>query len=390
MGKKSLDGLTAIDLSQYLAGPYSSELLATHGAEVINVEPPGGGQERQGDGPIFSIVGRGKKSVAIDLNSSRGKKVLEDLVAEADIFIHNYGPDSVKKLGFSYEDVREINDEMIYISITACGESGPYADRPGFDPIAQAMSGLMCNTGEKDRKPSRVGSSPIDIATGIYAAFAAISAIHERRQTNTGQKVEISLLDTAAEIMGWMYSKHSLGHELQRLGHAWKAYAPCGIMNTADDPIYIAAFSQDQWKRLCESLDRTDWLENPLFESHEARTENRSKLHDAIEDEFNNYHREELIPILVDAGVPAGEVQSVSDAISDPHLRERGTIIDVPYFDGEEVTITTTPLFYPEDNDKDNSPYYPEVGENSKEILSDIGYERGDIKSLTDDGVIQS
>lgn len=393
MYEMPLSGINVLDLSQFVAGPYASQLLAFQGADVVSVEPPGGSQERGGNAASFSIVGREKKSLSIDLKQPEGKDTLRELLKDTDVFIHNYGPETIDRLGLSHESVTDVNDEIIYVSITACGETGMYSDRVGFDPIAQAMSGLMWNTGEPDRKPSRVGTSPVDLCTGLFAAFATTSALIDKRSSNSkyeGTKIEVSLLETAAELMNWMYTNHSLGDEPHRLGHAWYAYAPCGAFNTADEPVYLAAWSQNQWRSLCEALDRDEWVTDPRFETRELRKSNREELHELIEDEMEAYSREDVITMMGEYSVPVGEVHSVEEAVNDPYLREQETVVDVTDINGENVVTTTTPLDLSEMPQFDmQNPRYADVGEHSRELLRQTGLSTDEIEELVSQNVVR-
>lgn len=392
MNGMPLSGVNVMDLSQFVAGPYASQLLALQGADVVSVEPPGGGQERGGNAASFSIIGREKKSLSIDLKQSEGQDVIRELLRDTDVFIHNYGPDTIKRLGLSHDTVADLNEEIIYVSITACGEIGMYSDRVGFDPIAQAMSGLMWNTGERDRKPSRVGTSPVDLCTGLFAAFATTTAIIDKRSSNSGfegPKIEVSLLETAVELMNWMYTNHSLGDEPHRLGHAWYAYAPCGVFNTADDPIYLAAWSQNQWRSVCEALDRSEWVTDPRFETRELRKSNREELHELIEAETEACSREDVITLMGEYNVPVGEVHSVEEAINDPYLREQETVVEVTDVNGEHVVTTTTPLDFSEKPYLDmHNPIYADIGEHSRELLKRSGLSTNEIEGLVNRNVV--
>lgn len=390
MSEKPLGGITVIDLTQAVAGPCATSLLADFGADVVSVEPPGGGSEREyGGGSTMPNFGRNKRSLVLDLKTAEGTDILHRLVEDADVLVHNNRPGKMADLGADYETLAEINPQLVYCSITGYGEDGPYRDRPGFDPLAQAMSGLMWTTGEPDRKPSRIGASTVDIGTGIYAAFAIWPALRHVRQTGEGQKIEASLFDTAAAFMGhWFTQYDKTGKQPQRQGHSWELYAPSGIFETGTDPIYLSTPFQHLWERVCHAIDRSDWIDDPRFETTEDRLKNRSELIAELESEFCDYARNELIDILLEAGVPAAELQTVAEAAKDEHLQQRGTLTQIEDVDGEEVTATATPVVLSETPGTiERGP--PALGEDSKDILLEYGFDDETIDTLLEREVVR-
>jgi crotonobetainyl-CoA:carnitine CoA-transferase CaiB-like acyl-CoA transferase len=252
------------------------------------------------------------------------------------------------------------------------------------------MSGLMSMTGEPDRKPSRVGASTIDIGTGIYAAFAIWPALRHAERTGEGQKVEASLIDTAATFMAQWYTYYDMvGRVPQRQGHTWEAYAPSGVIETATGPVYVATAFQHLWERLCDSIGREDWKEDPRFRTNDDRLENRDALYAEMDEEFSNYERDVLLERLHDGGVPASEVQTVGQAAHDPHLHERGTIQEVEDVDGEGVLATSTPaLLSATPASIESGP--PQTGEHTRELLAERGYDETAIEDLVDAGVVEA
>lgn len=389
MSEKPLEDITVLDLTQAVAGPCATSLLADFGASVVSIEPPGGGSEREyGGGSTMPNFGRNKRSLVLDLKTEEGTDVLHRLVEDTDVLVHNNRPGKMGDLGADYEALAEINPKLVYCSITGYGEDGPYRDRPGFDPLAQAMSGLMWTTGEPDRKPSRIGASTIDIGTGLYAAFAIWPALRHAERTGEGQKIEASLFDTAAAFMGHWYTQYDkTGVQPQRQGHSWELYAPSGIFETGTEPMYLSTPFQHLWERVCHAVDRSDWIDDPRFETVEARLKNRSELIDELEAEFRNYARDELVEQLLADGVPAAELQTVAEAATDEHLHERGTLTQIEDVDGEEVTATATPVVLSETPGSiERGP--PALGEDSADVLAEFGFDDDTVETLVEREVV--
>jgi crotonobetainyl-CoA:carnitine CoA-transferase CaiB-like acyl-CoA transferase len=386
----ALEDVAVLDFSQSIAGPYAATMLADFGADVVSVEPPGGaGQRRMVKEAVRPNVMRNRRSLVLDLKSENANEVVADLVGAVDVVVHNYRPEVAERLGVDYDTLSGHNEGIVVCSVTGFGESGPYGDRPATDPIAQAMSGLMWNTGEPDRKPSRVGASPIDVATGMYTAFAAMAALRHRDSTGQGQRVETSLFDTAAAFMGYWYTHYSrTGEQPGRQGDSWGGYAPVGIFETADDPVYLSVMYQHLWERFCTVLDREEWLDDPRFATDDDRTGHREELTAAIESALDEHTREELIDALVEAGIPAGELRTIAEAAADDHLHERGTVGTVEDTDGREVLVAAAPATLSETDPTIERPP-PRAGEHTREVLRERGFDEGVIRSLLDRGVVE-
>jgi len=381
--------LTVLDMSQAIAGPTAGALLADFGADVVSVEPPGGASERRfAKGTTLPNIARNKRSIVLNLKTEKGRDALYRLVEKADVLLHNNRPGKMGELGCDYETLSKINPAIVFCSITGYGEEGRYSGRPGFDPLAQAMSGLMWLTGEPDRKPSRVGASTIDICTGVLAAYAIWPAVERAERTGEGEKVETSLFDTAATFMGQWYTYcDETGADPKRQGHTWNAYAPAGIIETADGGVYLAAPTDRHWRSLCEAIGREDLVNDPRFTSGEDRVDNRDELFAELDETCASMDRSTVIERLSDAGVPAGELFSVAEAAENEHLRERGTIREMEDVDGSEVLGTTSPLHLSETPPRiEDRP--PRIGEHTREVLAECGYDGTTIDRLVDEGVV--
>lgn len=390
MQEEPLANVTVLDFSQAAAGPYATTLLADMGADVVAIEPPAGGTQRQFiDGAFYPNVARNKRSIAIDILDEGSAEVVRRLVSEVDVVVHNYRPGTsfVEDFGYDYDSLRQYNEDLVYCSITGFGEEGPYSSRPGFDPLAQAMSGLMWLTGEPDRKPSRIGATIVDLGTGVYAAFAIAVALLNREQTGEGHKIEASLYDTAAAFMGFWYTYYSrTGETPTRQGHSMEAYAPVGAFDTADDPVYIVVPLDHIWQRFCRAIDREEWISDPRFETDEARCENREELYEQIEETFGDYTREELVDVLLEAGVPAAELQTVEEAANDEHLRARDAVVSVPDENGEDVLAAGHPLAYSGFEPRSNPP--PQLGEHTDEVLASAGFSAEERQRLREQDIV--
>lgn len=380
MSTAPLEDVQVVDFSQALAGPISTTLLADLGADVVVIEPPGGVSSRKfmGAANVVNML-RNKRSIGIDLKSTEGAEATEKLVASADVVVHNFSPGTMEKLGYSYDDVREYNEDVVYCSITGFGETGPYKDWSGYDQVVQAMSGIMSLTGEPDRKPSRVGVSTIDAGTGILAAFGIMVALWQRERTGEGQKVGGALLDTAAMFARMYYTLFSqTGDVPQRMGHTMEGYQPMGNFATATGPIYITVGSQRLWERFCEVLDRPDWVANPAFKTMAKRVENLDRLHDEIQAEFQEYTYEELIERLATNGIPAGPVNDIPEAIED--LKRSESVREAKNEDGATVITNSPPLSFSEAEYRDI--HAPSYGEHTREVLNEHGYTEGEVAAL--------
>jgi crotonobetainyl-CoA:carnitine CoA-transferase CaiB-like acyl-CoA transferase len=389
MALEPLRDINVVDFTQALAGPMATTLLADLGADVVKIEPPGGASQRHiNDGSIRPNVMRNKRSLAVDLKRSESADLLEPLIERADVVIHNYAPGTMDRLGYDYESVRAINEDVVYVSLTGFGDTGPYSDQKGFDSLAAAMSGLLWNTGEPDRKPSKIGGNTIDVGTGFLTAFAIMAGLWDRAREGTGQKIETSLFEMAATTVMDHYTRYSrTGETPTRQGHTLDTVQPIGMFHTADDPIWLTCPYQSLWETLCSTLDRDDWIDEPAFETLDDRVENRDELHRCLEDEFAEYSRDELVSTLIDAGVPCGEVQTIAEAAHDDHLRARETVVEVDDVDGERVLTAATPIHFDSDTPPvDESP--PEVSAHARRILADLGFSDAEIESYIDREIV--
>lgn len=341
MNAGALDGVTVLDLTQIMAGPYCTMLLGDLGADVIKVEPPGGGDQtrhawgRSGkgdDGPGFMALNRNKRSVCLDLRSPVGRARFMGLVATADILVENYRPGVTDRLGIDYESLVAVNPALIYASITGFGGTGPYAERPGYDLIAQGMTGVVSITGEEDGNPVKCGLPVADLGAGLFCVYGILGAYAHRLRTGEGQRLETSLYEAALALSVWETTEYwSSGQVPQRLGSANRMSAPYQALRTADGYLTIGANNQRLWQRLCVALDRPDLFDDERFATNTDRMDNRAELVLELEDALTGRTTEEWVGHILAAGVPAGPILDYAQVLADPHVEARAMVQTVEH-----------------------------------------------------------
>ena len=392
---QSLEGITVIDCSQILAGPFCSMLLADHGARVIKVEKPNGGDDVRGWGPpfigddssAFVQLNRNKESISLDIKEEEGKKILTKLIKKADVLIENSRVGTMEKLGFGYEDVKKINSKIIYCSITGFGTDGPYAKRGGFDLIAQGMSGLMSITGHPDSPPAKVGVPIADLNTGMFAMQGILSAYIHRLKNNEGQNLEVSLLESALAYT--MYESSiffTTGKISSPDGSAHRLTAPYQAFKTKDGYINIGAANQSNWERLLGVLNLENLKDDPEFIDSKSRQINRKKLENILEVIFITKSSKEWIGILIKNSIPSGPIYNMKEVWDDEQVKSRNMDVRIDHPKqknsrniGVAVKLGKTP-------GKIKSPA-PLYGEHSKKILKELGYSEEKISDLVEKNI---
>ena len=392
---QSLEGITVIDCSQILAGPFCSMLLADHGARVIKVEKPNGGDDVRGWGPpfigddssAFVQLNRNKESISLDIKEKSGKEILKKLIKTADVLIENSRVGTMDKLGFGYDDVKKINAKIIYCSITGFGSEGPYSKRGGFDLIAQGMSGLMSITGHPNSPPAKVGVPIADLNTGMFAMQGILSAYIHRLKKNEGQYMEVSLLESALAYTMYESSIYfTTGKISTPDGSAHRLTAPYQAFKTKDGYINIGAANQSNWERLLNVLGLENLNKDPEFSDSKNRQINRKKLEKILEKIFITKSSKEWINMLIENSIPSGPIYNMKEVWEDEQVKYRKMDVKLDHPKqknsrniGVAVKLSKTP-----GKIKTPAPLY---GEHSIKILKELGYSEDEIINLVNSNI---
>lgn len=395
MPKAPLEGIRVLDFTRAMAGPFCTMLLGDLGADVIKVEPPEGDESRHwmppdigGVSAYFISVNRNKRSIAIDLKKPGALEIIDRLVRISDIVVENFRPGTAEKLGIGYERLSKINPRIIYCSISGFGQYGPYRDKPGYDLIALAMSGLMDITGEPGRPPVKFGVPIADITTGIMCAVAILAALYHRERSGEGQYIDISLLDTQILILSHQALNYlATGRNPERLGSAHPSIAPYQALATRDGYIVVAVGNDRLWQAFARAIGREDLLKDPRFSTNPDRVRYRDLLIGELEKTFREKTTREWLEILEKAGIPAAPVNRVGDALRDPQVLHREMVIDMEHPIIGRFKSLGTPLKMSLTPGRISRPP-PLLGEQGFEILREIGYGDDEIRSLLERGVI--
>ena len=388
----ALTGIRVVDLSRVLAGPMCSQILADHGATVVKVEPPAGDDTRtlgppfndDGDAAYYSALNRGKDCISVDLTKAAGRQIVEKLLETADVLIENFLPGTMEKWGLSYEGfLKERHPRLVYCCITGFGADGPLGGFPGYDAVLQAICGLMSVNGEKASGPTRVGVPIVDHLTGYTALTGILLALHERNQSGQGQRVEATLFDTALSLLV-PHAANLLGSgkEPGLLGSAHPNISPYDRFKCADGEIFLGIMNRGQFERFCEVMDRPDLVSDARFSNNALRIEHRQALREEIESSLGAMTKSDLCARLMVKGVPAGPVNSVSEAISQPHAQHRQMVVRRDGYQGigVPVRLMRTP------GQPGTSPR--RFNADARSVLRDAGYSASEVEQLIADAVV--
>jgi len=392
-----LAGVKVIELAHIMAGPVCGLMLADLGAEVIKVEKiPGGDDSRRflppdidGESAAYMMMNRNKRGIALDLKTDSGKAILKKLLAEADVVTENYRRDTMSKLGLGYEDLRKINPGLIYCTISGFGRTGPYADRGGFDLIAQGMSGLMSFTGEgPGRPPCKVGAPVTDITAGILAALGVLSAYIHKLKTGEGQIVDTSLFEAGIVHTYWQSAiALATGIAPGPMGSAHPLNGPYQAFETKDGWITIGAANQRNWERLLDAMEVPEIAADPRFVTNTDRMGNLKALEDVLTPVFKKRSQSDWLERLEKAGVPAGPVLNVCEMFEDPHAQARDMIPTVEHSRLGPVKTLGLPIKLSETPGK-VATAAPVFGQHTAEVLGEYGYSEDQIAAFADEGAI--
>jgi formyl-CoA transferase len=391
---RPLRGIRVLDLTNVLAGPFCCHQLAHMGADVIKVETPGTGDLARQLGADAELNGRmmgvsflaqnpGKRSITINLKSARGKDVLRRLVKTAHVLVENFRPGVMDRLGIGYRALLADNPTLVYCAISGFGQDGPLRDLPAYDQIIQGMAGVMSITGGPETAPLRVGYPVADTIGGITAAFAVAAVLADRARTE-GTFIDVSMLEATMATMGWAVSNHLIaGKDPVPMGNDNMTASPSGAFRTGDGLLNIAANKQEQFEAVCRVIGRADLIDDPRFAARQARLENRAELKRILERELATRDADAWWRLLNEAGVPAGPVYSVPQALNHPQIRDRGllaTFENVPGV-GRDIRVVRTGVKLDGRAPAVQAPP-PTLGQHTAGILAELGFTQADIDSL--------
>ena len=392
---QALEGLRVLDVTQYMAGPFCSMLLADLGADVIKIEPPSGDSTREmpgvvgTDSPAFNAVNRGKRSLVLNLKTTAGREVLKRLAQSSDILVENYRPAAMKALGLNYETLAVMNPRLIYASVSGYGQTGPYRNKGGFDLIAQGFSGLMSITGEPGRPPAKTGVPLTDLGAGLFTLVGILAAVHYRSRTGVGQHVDTSLVEAGIALSIWEATEYFSGAGIPApLGSAHRMTAPYQAIRCADGYITIGAGNDRLFRRFCELLGCPDWSNAPEFADNSNRVRNKAALAANIEEITVRKPRDHWLALLESKDIPCGPINNYAEVFADPHIVAREMILetDHPVLGrlktlGSPIKLSATPP-----NPRRRAPL---LGEHTDEVLAQMGFSSTEIQALRQLGAIR-
>jgi len=389
-----LAGIKVLDLTEHMAGPYCTMVLADMGAEVIKLERPGKGENVRNWGdagedlnPFFRYINRNKKGITLNYKEPEGRELFLKLAAEVDILVENYRPTVMPRAGLGWEELSKLNPRLIYAQLSGFGYDGPYKARGGFDLIAQGAGGLMHVTGEPDGPPTSVGVPICDLGTGMWASQGILAALYERERTGKGRLIECSLFETAIAFSSWTSAGWLAdGKEPTRQGSRHRQNAPYQRFATGDGFMMIGASSQSLWERMATAMGHPEWVDDPRFTNSKIRVENRPALEAAMEGVLKTNTTAYWSDTLNEAGVPCGPVNNYEQLFNDPQLKAREMVVyahddklgDVPHMRtpikmGESIAVRRVA---------------PRLGEHNAEVFGRVGASADDLAKLKDKGVI--
>jgi crotonobetainyl-CoA:carnitine CoA-transferase CaiB-like acyl-CoA transferase len=385
----SLQGVMVLDLSRVLAGPFCGMMLGDMGADVLKIEEPEGGDESRtwppfvaGEASGYLSMNRNKRNMTLNLRTPEAQDILKRLVARADVLIENFRTGTMESFGLGADVLQAINPRLIYCAVSVFGRSGPYKDKAGYEALMQAFSGVMSITGEPDGPPLRCGVSFLDLGTGMMAAYGVMNALFHRERTGIGQKVEVSLFETALSLMSY----HAVGYLLegnvpQRQGSGHPMIVPYQVFQTQDGEMFIVGSNQRLWTRLCQALRREELLQDPRFASNMERVNHRHLLVPVLQSETQKYPTRLLNDMLDKAGVPCAPVNTLDNVLNDPQTLARNMVVDIPHPLIPDLKLLGLPVKLNASPGDVRLPP-PLKGQHTEEVLNGLGYNTADIRAF--------
>ncbi|MBN8890001.1 MAG: CoA transferase [Rhodospirillales bacterium 70-18] len=394
-----LKGLRVLDLTRVLAGPTCTQMLGDLGAEVIKIERPGSGDDTRGFAPptmpgteesaYFVGVNRNKRSVTLDIAAPEGQAIMRKLLADCDILVENFKVGALAKYGLGYAQLHGEFPGLIYCSITGFGQTGPYAPRPGYDSLIQAMGGVMSLTGEPDGLPQKVGVPVADLFAGLYGCIGILAALRHRERTGQGQQIDIGMLDTH---VAWLANQGmnylATGENPPRLGNQHPNIVPYQVFPTADGHIVLSVGNEPTFKRFCENFGVAHLLEDPRFATNPARVANRQLVTDTLTPLMQSQPTLWWVEKLEALKIGCGPINKLSEVFADPHVQARGVVVEMAHSSGVPVKVIANPVRLSE-----TPPDYrfapPALGQHTEEVLQDLlGMSNEDYAALKAKGIV--
>jgi len=389
---RALEGLSVLDVTQVMAGPFCAMLLADLGADVIKVEPPAGDSTREmpgavgTDSPSFNAVNRGKRSIVLNLKSGDGRDAFLRLARTADILIENYRPGVMDALGLGYGTLSALNPRLVFASISGYGQTGPARAKGGFDLIAQGVSGIMSITGEPGGAPVKAGVPLTDLSAGLFALVGILAAVEHRHRTGAGQQVDTSLVDAGVALSVWEATEYFSGIGVPAaLGSAHRMNAPYQAIRCADGYITLGAANERLFRRLSEVLGHPEWVHRPEFADNASRVANRERLAERIEAITAEQPRTHWLALLEANDIPCGPINNYAQVFADPQVIARAMVVDTEHPAlgrlktlGSPIKMSATPA--------DVSRRAPQLGEHTDEVLREAGFSASEIAALRQSG----
>lgn len=397
MFKGALDGVKVLDLTRVLAGPFSTMMLADMGAEVIKIEEPNKGDDSRQFGPFvngessyFMNLNRNKKGITLNLKSPEGKEVFRELVKQSDIVLENYRPGTMEKLGLGYEELAKINSGIVYGCISGFGHFGPYKDRAGYDIIGQAMGGLMSTTGWPDGEPTRTGTAIADVLAGLSATIGILAALRSRDITGKGQKVDVALVDSVVaslEIINQIYLV--TGKNPQRIGNRYESIYPYDSFKASDGNLVIGCGNDKLFGLLCKVMNMPELITDERFDKNPKRVQRHAELKPIVSEWTKDKTVDEIVDLLLKAGVPAAPINTIDRVVRDPHIAEaREMFVEVEHPKAGKMKITGSHLKFSDTKAGVRTPA-PLLGQHNTEVLTEfLNLSEDEIKELKEKGVI--
>jgi formyl-CoA transferase len=393
-----LAGVRILDLSRVLAGPFCTMFLGDLGADVVKVEHPAHGDDTRAWGPPFVAgesayylaINRNKRSIAVDLKTDGGRRIVRELARRSDVMVENFRPGTLDRLGLGYAHLEPLNPGLVYCAISGFGRGGPDHDRPGLDVIVAAAGGLMSITGEEGRPPVKPGVALTDIATGLCAVGAIVSALYARRTTGRGQRIDLSLLGMQVALLVNIASNYLLAGQVpRRWGSAHPSIVPYQAFEASDGHVVIGATNDVLWRRFCATAGLDSLADDPRFATNEQRVRHRDALLGVIEPVIRSQPRDKWVVGLRRAGVPCAPVNTVDEVFHDPQVTHLGLVQDVPHSTLGEVRLVGNPVTF------SGTPvairrHPPLLGEHTGQVLREVlGYSDEEIERLADHGCVR-